>query len=100
MHLKCPANVILPQEFSEIPFLKKFKFQRQDRVFPKDARPAAPNPSSAAAVTSAAPSASAAASNNLTEVPAGQWLTETLRNTPVYLVVSHLKFLNSGYTHK
>uniref|UniRef100_A0A9J8B1P1 Poly [ADP-ribose] polymerase n=1 Tax=Cyprinus carpio carpio TaxID=630221 RepID=A0A9J8B1P1_CYPCA len=47
---------VTPKEFSEIPFLKKFKFQRQDRVFPKDAPPAAPTPSSAAAtVTSAAP---------------------------------------------
>lgn len=70
-HLTCPTNLILPQEFSEIPFLKKFKFQRQDRVFPKDAPPAAPS-SAAATVTSAAPSASTAASNNLSEVPAGQ----------------------------
>uniref|UniRef100_A0A671MW92 Poly [ADP-ribose] polymerase n=1 Tax=Sinocyclocheilus anshuiensis TaxID=1608454 RepID=A0A671MW92_9TELE len=47
---------VTPKEFSEIPFLKKFKFQRQDRVFPKDAPPAAPTPSSAAAtVSSAAP---------------------------------------------
>uniref|UniRef100_A0A673I6H7 Poly [ADP-ribose] polymerase n=1 Tax=Sinocyclocheilus rhinocerous TaxID=307959 RepID=A0A673I6H7_9TELE len=47
---------VTPKEFSEIPFLKKFKFKRQDRVFPKDAPPAAPTPSSAAAtVTSAAP---------------------------------------------
>uniref|UniRef100_A0A8C1W4C6 Poly [ADP-ribose] polymerase n=1 Tax=Cyprinus carpio TaxID=7962 RepID=A0A8C1W4C6_CYPCA len=47
---------VTPKEFNEIPFLKKFKFQRQDRVFPKDAPPAAPTPSSAAAtVTSAAP---------------------------------------------
>uniref|UniRef100_A0A673I3R4 Poly [ADP-ribose] polymerase n=1 Tax=Sinocyclocheilus rhinocerous TaxID=307959 RepID=A0A673I3R4_9TELE len=38
---------VTPKEFSEIPFLKKFKFQRQDRVFPKDAPPAAPTPSSA-----------------------------------------------------
>uniref|UniRef100_A0A673I3M8 Poly [ADP-ribose] polymerase n=1 Tax=Sinocyclocheilus rhinocerous TaxID=307959 RepID=A0A673I3M8_9TELE len=67
---------VTPKEFSEIPFLKKFKFQRQDRVFPKDAPPAAPTPSSAAAtVSSAAPSASAAASNNLTEVPADKPLT-------------------------
>ncbi|XP_016353305.1 poly [ADP-ribose] polymerase 1-like isoform X1 [Sinocyclocheilus anshuiensis] len=67
---------VTPKEFSEIPFLKKFKFKRQDRVFPKDAPPAAPTPSSAAAtVTSAAPSASTAASNNLTEVPADKPLT-------------------------
>uniref|UniRef100_A0A8C2EQZ9 Poly [ADP-ribose] polymerase n=1 Tax=Cyprinus carpio TaxID=7962 RepID=A0A8C2EQZ9_CYPCA len=58
---------VTPKEFSEIPFLKKFKFQRQDRVFPKDAPPAAPTPSSAAAtVTSAAPSVSTAANKPLT----------------------------------
>uniref|UniRef100_A0A673I2X4 Poly [ADP-ribose] polymerase n=1 Tax=Sinocyclocheilus rhinocerous TaxID=307959 RepID=A0A673I2X4_9TELE len=58
---------VTPKEFSEIPFLKKFKFKRQDRVFPKDAPPAAPTPSSAAAtVTSAAPSASTAANKPLT----------------------------------
>uniref|UniRef100_A0A4W4FXV0 Poly [ADP-ribose] polymerase n=1 Tax=Electrophorus electricus TaxID=8005 RepID=A0A4W4FXV0_ELEEL len=28
---------VTPKEFHEIPFLKKFKFKRQDRVFPKDA---------------------------------------------------------------
>uniref|UniRef100_A0A8C1EG48 Poly [ADP-ribose] polymerase n=1 Tax=Cyprinus carpio carpio TaxID=630221 RepID=A0A8C1EG48_CYPCA len=50
---------VTPKEFSEIPFLKKFKFKRQDRMFPKDAPPAAPTSSSAAAtVTSSAPSAS------------------------------------------
>uniref|UniRef100_A0A672PEC1 Poly [ADP-ribose] polymerase n=1 Tax=Sinocyclocheilus grahami TaxID=75366 RepID=A0A672PEC1_SINGR len=58
---------VTPKEFSEIPFLKKFKFKRQDRVFPKDAPPAAPTPSSAAAtVTSAAPSASTATNKPLT----------------------------------
>uniref|UniRef100_A0A8C1I5X5 Poly [ADP-ribose] polymerase n=1 Tax=Cyprinus carpio TaxID=7962 RepID=A0A8C1I5X5_CYPCA len=47
---------VTPKEFSEIPFLKKFKFKRQDRMFPKDAPPAAPTSSSAAAtVTSADP---------------------------------------------
>lgn len=27
------------QEFHEVPFLKKFKFKRQDRVYPKEAPP-------------------------------------------------------------
>ncbi|XP_067274128.1 poly [ADP-ribose] polymerase 1 [Pseudorasbora parva] len=67
---------VTPKEFSEIPFLKKFKFKRQDRVFPKDAPSAAPIPSSAASTaTSAAPSMSASSSNNLTEVPADKPLT-------------------------
>lgn len=65
------------QEFCEIPFLKKFKFKRQDRAFPKDAPPATQTPStaSAAAATSAAPSVSSASTNNLTEVPTGQSFT-------------------------
>ncbi|XP_061603098.1 poly [ADP-ribose] polymerase 1 [Cololabis saira] len=28
---------VIPQEFHEVPFLKKFKFKRQDRLFPKEA---------------------------------------------------------------
>ncbi|XP_004083528.1 poly [ADP-ribose] polymerase 1 [Oryzias latipes] len=28
---------IIPKEFHEVPFLKKFKFKRQDRVYPKEA---------------------------------------------------------------
>uniref|UniRef100_A0A665TTI2 Poly [ADP-ribose] polymerase n=1 Tax=Echeneis naucrates TaxID=173247 RepID=A0A665TTI2_ECHNA len=28
---------VTPKEFSEVPFLKKFKFKRQDRVYPKEA---------------------------------------------------------------
>lgn len=37
-----------PKEFHEVPFLKKFKFKRQDRVYPKDApvAPAAPTTTS------------------------------------------------------
>ncbi|KAJ8009696.1 hypothetical protein DPEC_G00094190 [Dallia pectoralis] len=46
---------VTPKEFHEITFLKKFKFKRQDRVFPKVA-PAPPPSSSAAAVVSSAPS--------------------------------------------
>ncbi|KAM9779205.1 poly [ADP-ribose] polymerase 1 isoform X2 [Syngnathus typhle] len=37
---------LTPKEFHEVPFLKKFKFERQDRVYPKEA--AAPAPSQAA----------------------------------------------------
>uniref|UniRef100_A0A674ATG4 Poly [ADP-ribose] polymerase n=1 Tax=Salmo trutta TaxID=8032 RepID=A0A674ATG4_SALTR len=36
---------VIPKEFHELPFLKKFKFKRQDRVFPKVA-PAPPPASS------------------------------------------------------
>lgn len=67
------------KEFLEIPFLKKFKFKRQDRVFPKEppAGPAAA-PASAPASSTAA-SASSASSSGFptelpTEVPAGQSL--------------------------
>ncbi|XP_012722785.2 poly [ADP-ribose] polymerase 1 [Fundulus heteroclitus] len=28
---------VIPKEFNEVPFLKKFKFKRQDRVYPKEA---------------------------------------------------------------
>ncbi|XP_051501168.1 poly [ADP-ribose] polymerase 1 [Myxocyprinus asiaticus] len=66
-------NWVTPKEFSEIPFLKKFKFKRQDRVFPKEVPTAAPIPSSTA--TTATPSMSTATSNNLTEVPADKPLT-------------------------
>ncbi|XP_051981100.1 poly [ADP-ribose] polymerase 1, partial [Xyrauchen texanus] len=66
-------NWVTPKEFSEIPFLKKFKFKRQDRVFPKEVPIAAPIPSSTAAT--ATPSMSTATSNNLTEVPADKPLS-------------------------
>lgn len=68
---------VTPKEFCEIPFLKKFKFKRQDRVFPKDAPPATPTPSTAAAfvASSAVSSVSTASSNNLSEVPADKPLT-------------------------
>ncbi|XP_026197673.1 poly [ADP-ribose] polymerase 1 isoform X1 [Anabas testudineus] len=28
---------VIPKEFGEVPFLKKFKFKRQDRIYPKEA---------------------------------------------------------------
>ncbi|XP_062857542.1 poly [ADP-ribose] polymerase 1 [Trichomycterus rosablanca] len=45
---------VTPQEFHEISFLKKFKFKRQDRMFPKEppAAPAAPAVSTATTSTS------------------------------------------------
>ncbi|XP_010863533.1 poly [ADP-ribose] polymerase 1 [Esox lucius] len=46
---------VTPKEFHELTFLKKFKFKRQDRVFPKVA-PAPPPSSSAASVVSSSPS--------------------------------------------
>lgn len=71
---------VVLKEFHEIPFLKKFKFKRQDRVFPKEP-PAAP---AAAPASSAAASASASAASSTsgsgfptelpTEVPTGQSL--------------------------
>uniref|UniRef100_A0A6Q2XBH0 Poly [ADP-ribose] polymerase n=1 Tax=Esox lucius TaxID=8010 RepID=A0A6Q2XBH0_ESOLU len=45
---------VTPKEFHELTFLKKFKFKRQDRVFPKVA-PAPPPSSSAASVVSSSP---------------------------------------------
>uniref|UniRef100_A0A8C7RKN6 Poly [ADP-ribose] polymerase n=1 Tax=Oncorhynchus mykiss TaxID=8022 RepID=A0A8C7RKN6_ONCMY len=42
---------VIPKEFHELPFLKKFKFKRQDRVFPKVAPP--PASSASAPVPSA-----------------------------------------------
>uniref|UniRef100_A0A674AVF7 Poly [ADP-ribose] polymerase n=1 Tax=Salmo trutta TaxID=8032 RepID=A0A674AVF7_SALTR len=51
---------VIPKEFHELPFLKKFKFKRQDRVFPKVAP--APPPASSAAV----PCASSAPNKPLT----------------------------------
>uniref|UniRef100_A0A4W5NIM2 Poly [ADP-ribose] polymerase n=1 Tax=Hucho hucho TaxID=62062 RepID=A0A4W5NIM2_9TELE len=63
---------VIPKEFHELPFLKKFKFKRQDRVFPKVA-PAPPPASSAAAPV---PSASSAPSIPLPEgAPADKPLT-------------------------
>ncbi|XP_014061166.1 poly [ADP-ribose] polymerase 1 isoform X1 [Salmo salar] len=61
---------VIPKEFHELPFLKKFKFKRQDRVFPKVAP--APPPASSAAV----PCASSAPSIPLPEgAPADKPLT-------------------------
>lgn len=63
---------VTPKEFHEVPFLKKFKFKRQDRVFPKVAP--VPPPSSSAATP--LPSASSAPSRPLPEgTPADKPLT-------------------------
>ncbi|XP_041951051.1 poly [ADP-ribose] polymerase 1 isoform X1 [Alosa sapidissima] len=44
---------LTPKEFHEVPFLKKFKFKRQDRVYPKDAPPAPSAPTASAGAPSA-----------------------------------------------
>ncbi|KAM9552071.1 poly [ADP-ribose] polymerase 1 isoform 1-T1 [Salvelinus alpinus] len=63
---------VIPKEFHELPFLKKFKFKRQDRVFPKVS--AAPPPASSASAP--VPSASSAPSIPLPEgAPADKPLT-------------------------
>ncbi|XP_015201493.1 poly [ADP-ribose] polymerase 1 [Lepisosteus oculatus] len=48
---------VTPKEFHEIPYLKKFKFKRQDRVFPRIEATSAPSSTStsAAGVTESAP---------------------------------------------
>ncbi|KAG7461078.1 hypothetical protein MATL_G00206140 [Megalops atlanticus] len=62
---------VTPKEFHELPFLKKFKFKRQDRVFPKE--PAAPTPKTTAAPSASASSAPAKSTPNA--VPADKPLT-------------------------
>lgn len=47
----CP--VVSFQEFNEVPFLKKFKFKRQDRVYPKEAPSQAPTQAKAKPLASA-----------------------------------------------
>ncbi|KAK5903551.1 hypothetical protein CgunFtcFv8_007323 [Champsocephalus gunnari] len=46
-------NWITPKEFHEIPFLKKFKFKRQDRVYPKEAPSETPSAAKAKPLASA-----------------------------------------------
>ncbi|XP_064195311.1 poly [ADP-ribose] polymerase 1 [Anguilla rostrata] len=47
---------VTPKAFHEVPFLKKFKFKRQDRVFPKvEATPTPKTTSSSASASSAPP---------------------------------------------
>lgn len=60
---------VIPKEFHEVPFLKKFKFKKQDRVFPKEA----PTPT----VVKSEPlaSASSAPVEQMTEAPADKPLT-------------------------
>lgn len=42
---KMPARKdwVIPTEFHEVPFLKKFKFKKQDRIFPKEVPTPVPN---------------------------------------------------------
>ena len=57
------------QEFHEVPFLKKFKFKRQDRVYPKEA----PTQTLTAVKAEPLASASSAPMERLPEgAPAGQ----------------------------
>ncbi|XP_007253978.3 poly [ADP-ribose] polymerase 1 [Astyanax mexicanus] len=66
---------VTPKEFHEVPFLKKFKFKRQDRLFPKEA-PAPPAvPASTATTAAATSSTSRAPIETPTEVPADKPLT-------------------------
>ncbi|XP_036406420.1 poly [ADP-ribose] polymerase 1 isoform X2 [Megalops cyprinoides] len=62
---------VTPKEFHELPFLKKFKFKRQDRVFPKE--PAAPAPKTTASPSASVSSAPAKSTPNA--VPADKPLT-------------------------
>ncbi|KAK1796119.1 hypothetical protein P4O66_009200 [Electrophorus voltai] len=70
---------VTPKEFHEIPFLKKFKFKRQDRVFPKDAPAATVVPAQSAAASapaaSSASSTSSAPTGTPVEVPVDKPLT-------------------------
>ncbi|KAM8946664.1 poly [ADP-ribose] polymerase 1 [Pelodytes ibericus] len=56
---------VIPKEFHEVPYLKKFKFKRQDRAFPPSA---APTPVSAPVSTKTAPAPEET-------IPAGKPLT-------------------------
>lgn len=61
---------IMPKEFHEVPFLKKFKFKRQDRVYPKV------EPTSTSAASEPVPSASTGPAKPLPEgAPADKPLT-------------------------
>ncbi|XP_044025621.1 poly [ADP-ribose] polymerase 1 isoform X1 [Siniperca chuatsi] len=63
---------VIPKEFHEVPFLKKFKFKRQDRVYPKEA----PNQTLTAAKAEPLASASSASTKLLPEgAPADKPLT-------------------------
>uniref|UniRef100_A0A668ADB8 Poly [ADP-ribose] polymerase n=1 Tax=Myripristis murdjan TaxID=586833 RepID=A0A668ADB8_9TELE len=63
---------VIPKEFHEVPFLKKFKFKRQDRLYPK----VAPAPTPTAATAEPRASASSAPTKSLPEgAPADKPLT-------------------------
>ncbi|XP_060772355.1 poly [ADP-ribose] polymerase 1 [Neoarius graeffei] len=66
---------VTPKEFHEIPFLKKFKFKRQDRVFPKEPPSAPASCTAASASASAASSTSSCPTKLPTEVPTDKPLT-------------------------
>lgn len=99
--------VFFLKEFHEISFLKKFKFKRQDRVFPKEppaASAAAPASSSAASASgSAAPGSSSVPTELPTELPTGQSLTceglcpPSKKQTNKYAVYGGLKNASGGH---
>lgn len=63
---------VIPKEFNEVPFLKKFKFKRKDRVYPKEA----PTQTLTAAKAEPLASASSAPTERLPEgAPADKPLT-------------------------
>ncbi|XP_056150659.1 poly [ADP-ribose] polymerase 1 [Lampris incognitus] len=65
-------NWVIPKEFSEVPFLKKFKFKQQDRLYPK----VDPTPTLTTATAEPHPSASSAPTKPLSEgAPADKPLT-------------------------
>ncbi|XP_033846745.1 poly [ADP-ribose] polymerase 1 isoform X1 [Periophthalmus magnuspinnatus] len=70
---KTPARSdwIIPKEFHEVPFLKKFKFKKQDRVFPKEA----PTPPPAIVKAEPKASASSAPMEAMLEAPPDKPLT-------------------------
>lgn len=53
----------IPQEFREIPYLKKFKCKKQDRIFPPEA----------ATVNSALPPHASAPLTETVSAPQGKW---------------------------
>ncbi|XP_051908045.1 poly [ADP-ribose] polymerase 1 isoform X1 [Hippocampus zosterae] len=76
---------VTPKEFHEVPFLKKFKFKRQDRIYPKEA----PAPSQLPVKAEPLASASGAPAKPLPEGgPPGEWRVQmSSSGTSVVLTV-------------
>uniref|UniRef100_A0A8C9LGS4 Poly [ADP-ribose] polymerase n=1 Tax=Pavo cristatus TaxID=9049 RepID=A0A8C9LGS4_PAVCR len=58
---------VIPKEFREIPYLKKFKCKKQDRIFPPEA----------ATVNSALPPSASAPMTETVSAPQGQWILQS-----------------------